>query len=201
MSDKENPVKEEVVAEAVVEEPTVEECFEESEETKATSEKKLFKKKKKKEELLEEEIISLKEELGKTQNAYYKAYADTENLKKRLQNDADTLRKYRIQSFAQEILPVVDNLERAISFEAKDEEMKKYVEGIQMTYQQLKVALEKEGVSAIEALHQPFDPNLHQALLSEKVDGVEPGIVVEEIQKGYILKDRIIRASLVKVSE
>lgn len=186
----------ELVEPQVVEEEVVEE-----ESSTDKSEKKFFKKKKKKEELLEDEIIELREELAKTQNMYYKAYADTENLKKRLQNDADTLRKYRIQSFAQEILPAIDNMERAIAFEGKDEEMKNYVEGINMIYQQLKTALEAEGVTVIEALDKPFDPNLHQALVTEKVEGVEPGIVLEEIQKGYLLKDRILRASLVKVSE
>lgn len=174
---------------------------EELEEGEKKEKKGFFKKKKSKEEALEEEIIGLREELAKTQNMYYKAYADTENLKKRLQNDADTLRKYRIQSFAQEILPVMDNLERAIGFEAKDEEGKNYVNGINMVYQQIKIALENEGVTAIECLDKPFDPNIHQALVTEKVEGVEPGIVLEEIQKGYMLKDRVIRASLVKVSE
>ncbi|OCN05143.1 nucleotide exchange factor GrpE [Erysipelotrichaceae bacterium MTC7] len=174
---------------------------EELEESDKKEKKGFFKKKKTKEEALEEEVIGLREELAKTQNMYYKAYADTENLKKRLQNDADTLRKYRIQSFAQEILPVMDNLERAITFEAKDEEGKNYVNGINMVYQQIKIALENEGVTAIECLNKPFDPNIHQALVTEKVEDVEPGIVLEEIQKGYMLKDRVIRASLVKVSE
>ena len=206
MSDenKEKEIIEEIEEEVpeIVEEEVLEENEDAStDKTDDKTEKKFFKKKKKKEELLEEEVISLKEELAKTQNMYYKAYADTENIKKRLQNDADTLRKYRIQSFAQEILPAIDNLERAIAFEGKDEEMKSYVEGIQMIYQQLKTALEAEGVCAIEALNKPFDANLHQALLTEKVEGVDSGIVVEEIQKGYLLKDRILRASLVKVSE
>ncbi|MDH6367442.1 MULTISPECIES: nucleotide exchange factor GrpE [unclassified Breznakia] len=174
---------------------------EELEEGEKKEKKGFFKKKKSKEEALEEEIIGLREELAKTQNMYYKAYADTENLKKRLQNDADTLRKYRIQSFAQEILPVMDNLERAIGFEAKDEDVKNYVNGINMVYQQIKIALENEGVKAIECLDKPFDPNIHQALVTEKAEGAEPGIVLEEIQKGYMLKDRVIRASLVKVSE
>ncbi|MDF9823657.1 molecular chaperone GrpE [Breznakia sp. PF5-3] len=199
MSENKKVVDEEVVAEEILEEQDSKTDVEESE--TAPTEKKLFKKKKKKEELLEEEITSLKEELGKMQNAYYTAYADTENLRKRLQNDADMLKKYRIQSFAQEILPAIDNLERAINFEAKEEDMKNYVEGIKMIYQQIKTALEKEGVTAIDCLEKPFDPNLHQALVSEKVEGVESGIVVEEIQKGYLLKDRVLRASLVKVSE
>ncbi|MFV0380179.1 MAG: nucleotide exchange factor GrpE [Anaerorhabdus sp.] len=150
---------------------------------------------------LNEEIAKLKEELDKSKNDYYKVFADTENLKKRLQNDADTLRKYRIQSFATEVLPILDNLDRAIDFEIKDDTVKNYIDGINMIHQQLKTALENEGVSVIESLGKEFDPNIHQALLSEKRDGVNSGIVLEEIQKGYKLKDRVIRASLVKVSE
>ncbi len=165
-------------------------------------EKKFGKKKKKtKEEELLEEVETLRVELQKMQNSYYKAYADTENLKKRLQNDADILRKYRIQSFAQEILPAMDNLERAIAIETEDEEMKKYVDGIRMIHQQMKIALENEGLIEIESLNLPFDPNVHQALVTEKLEGVDSGMVLEEIQKGYKLKDRVIRATLVKVSE
>lgn len=183
-------------------EETVEEVNEEVEETNEDGEKAPKKKKKKKEvEELKEEIIKLQEELATTKNAYYKAYADTENLKKRLQNDADTLRKYRIQSFAYDILSAIDNLERALQQEAKTEEMKNYIQGINMIYQQIMTSLQKEGVSVIEAKDKPFDPKVHQALLQEKVEGVESGMVLEEIQKGYMLKDRVLRATLVKVSE
>ena len=70
-----------------------------------------------------------------------------------------------------------------------------------MIYQQLINALNNEGVKEIEALNQPFDPNFHQALMQEAVEGVESGIVVEVLQKGYMLKDRVLRATLVKVSE
>lgn len=202
MDEKIKDVDQELASEELVDDfPLDEEIEDKVEEEEASNVKKRFKKSKKKEDRLEEEIISLKEELGKSQNAYYKAYADTENLKKRLQNDADTFRKYRIQSFAQEVLPVLDNLERAIQFETQDESVKNYVAGIQMIYQQIKTALEKEGVTHIECLNKPFDANLHQALLVEKVADVASGIVVEEIQKGYMLKDRVLRASLVKVSE
>lgn len=150
---------------------------------------------------LAKQVSDLQEELAKMQNMYYKAYADTENLKKRLQNDADNLRKYRIQSFANEILPAIDNLERVMADEINDENMQSYVDAVKMIYQQLMNALEKEGVTVIDCLDKPFDPNLHNALVMEKVEGVKPGIVVEEIQKGYMLKDRVLRASLVKVSE
>lgn len=154
-----------------------------------------------KEEQLQEEIELLQTQLQEVQNNYYKAYADTENLKKRLQADTDMIRKYRIQSFAQDILPVLDNLSRAIQFETEDEIVKKHIDGTTMIYQQLKTALEKEGVVEIECINEPFDPNFHQALVMEKKEGVKSGIVLEELQKGYKLKDRIIRASLVKVSE
>lgn len=181
-------------AEAVVEEETKEDT--KKEDKKASK----FSKKKKIEEL-EEEIIKLKEEVAASKNAYFKAYADAENLKKRLQAEADNVRKYRIQSFAVEVLPIIDNLERALNVKSDDESLKNYVKGFEMIYQQLIVTLEKEGVKEIEALNKPFDPNVHQALMQESVEGVESGIVVEVLQKGYMLKDRVLRATLVKVSE
>ncbi|MCI8271413.1 MAG: nucleotide exchange factor GrpE [Erysipelotrichaceae bacterium] len=157
--------------------------------------------KKKKIEELEEEIIRLKEELATSKNAYFKAYADTENLKKRLHAEAENTRKYRIQSFASEILPVLDNLERALEAHPDDEVIAGYVKGFEMIYQQLIAVLEKEGVKEIDALDKPFDANYQQALMQEKKENVEPGIVIEVLQKGYMLKDRVLRAALVKVSE
>jgi molecular chaperone GrpE len=144
-------------------------------------------------------IAELEGEVVKLKNDFYKAYADAENMKKRLQNDFDTRMKYRIQSFALDILPVIDNLERALSSDANEGESLR--KGIEMTYAQLIEALRKEGVEVIDALGQPFDHNLHHALLLEAKDGVEKNIVIEVLQKGYKLKDRILRASLVKVSE
>ncbi len=162
-------------------------------------EKKLFKKDKVAE--LEKKISELEEEVAKQKNAYFKAYADTENLRKRLQSEAETTRKYRIQSFALEVLPVLDSMERALAVQSDDENIKNYVKGFEMIHDQLVAALEKEGVKEIDALNQPFDHNVHQALMQEPVEGVESGIVVEVLQKGYMLKDRVLRAALVKVSE
>lgn len=162
-------------------------------------EKKLFKKDKVAE--LEKKISELEEEVAKQKNAYFKAYADTENLRKRLQSEAETTRKYRIQSFALEILPVLDSMERALAVQSDDENIKNYVKGFEMIHDQLVAVLEKEGVKEIDALNQPFDHNVHQALMQEPVEGVESGIVVEVLQKGYMLKDRVLRAALVKVSE
>ena len=157
--------------------------------------------KKKKLQELEAEIVTLKEELAVSKNAYFKAYADADNMKKRLQAEADNVRKYRIQSFASEVLPVLDSLERALDVKVDDQNLKNYVKGFEMIYTQLKSVLEKEGVCEIEALDKPFDPNFHNALMQEKREGVESGIVIEVLQKGYMLKDRVLRATLVKVSE
>lgn len=150
------------------------------------------------EELLVEENQALIKEVEVLKTDYLKAYADTENTKKRLIREQEQSLKYRIQSFASSILPVLDNLERALKSESNDEALR---EGVQMVYDQLMASLAQEGVTPIEALNKEFDPNIHQAMLMEEVEGVEPNIVVEELQKGYLLKDRILRASLVKVSQ
>ena len=149
-------------------------------------------------ELLQEENKKLIAEVEQLKNDYLKAYADTENTKKRLVRENDVSRKYRAQSFAFSILPVIDNLERALSADSSDASLK---EGVQMIYDQLIASLKEEGVVAIEALNNEFDPNLHSAMMTEVVEGVEPNIVVMELQKGYMIKDRVLRASLVKVSQ
>ena len=150
--------------------------------------------------LLKEENEALMELNEKLKNDYFKAYADAENTKKRLERDFELSMKYRAQSFADSLLPAIDNLERALNQEI-DEHSASYREGVAMIYDQILVSLKNEGVTPIEALNKVFDPNIHQALLVEKVEGVEPNIVVEELQKGYMIKDRVLRASLVKVSQ
>lgn len=177
--------------EAVVAEETKENVeTEKTEETKETSEDVISS--------LNEEIKKKDEEIAKLKNAYAMAYADTENTRKRLMNEYEQKQKYHIQSFAKEVLPVLDNCERALAQATQDEAYRK---GVEMIYNQLKTCLEKEGVTEIEALGQPFDGNWHQALMTEAKEGVEPGMVTEVLQKGYKLKDRILRAAMVKVSE
>ena len=149
-------------------------------------------------EELKLQIVELEGQVSSLKNDYARAYADTENIKKRLNNEFETSKKYRIQSFALEILPVIDNCERALEHEPSDEEYKK---GVEMIYQQLISALANEGVSKVDALDKEFDPNYHQAIMSEKIEGKEPGIVVQVFQNGYVLKDRILRAAMVKISE
>lgn len=154
-----------------------------------------------KEPTSDEIIEGLKAELDKAKNDVARAYADTENMKKRLQKDADTTRKYRFQQPALEILPILDSMELALNVQTENEEILNYVKGFEMIHNQLKGVLEKEGVKEIDAADQAFDHNTMQALMQEKKEGVESGMVIEVLQKGYMLKDRILRPALVKVSE
>ncbi len=148
----------------------------------------------------ESEVELLRKEIDRLKNDYARAYADTENLKKRLMAEAEQTRKYRIQDFAREAVPIIDNLERALATEVKEED-EGFKKGVEMIYTQLISLLKNEGVEPIDCLDQPFDPNRHQAIMQEKKEGVEPGIVIEVLQKGYMLKDRILRPAMVKVSE
>lgn len=150
---------------------------------------------------LEAEIENLKEELAKAKNDVARAYADTENMKKRLQNEADMTKKYRFQQAGLELLPILDGMERALMVQSENEEVLNYVKGFEMIHQQLINVLTNEGIKEIEAMGQPFDHNTMQALMQEAKEGVEPGMVIEVMQKGYMLKDRILRPALVKVSE
>lgn len=147
----------------------------------------------------DEEIKKLKEDLEKQKNDYLKVFADMENLKKRLEQEAINTKKYRIQSFALEMLPVIDNLERALSsYENKEDA---FYKGVKMIYDQLITSLKNEGVEEIECLEKEFDPNFEQSIMVEKKEGTKPNIVIEVLQKGYMLKDRVLRAALVKISE
>ncbi|MDO4500032.1 MAG: nucleotide exchange factor GrpE [Erysipelotrichaceae bacterium] len=159
-------------------------------------------------EILEEEVVetdprdleieNLKAEVNKLKNAYAMAYADTENTKKRLEAEALNTKKYRIQGFATEILPAIDNLERALASGNKEDQ---FYKGVEMIYNQILNALKNEGVEEIDCLNKKFDPNFHQSIMIEKKEGVEANTVIEVLQKGYMLKDRVLRASMVKISE
>lgn len=176
-------------------------CEGAGEECQCQHEHKESKKEKKNElEHLKLKVEELEIENAKLKNEFLKAYADTENMKKRLQQDFEMSMKYRIQSFALDILPVIDNLERALAIQGNEQDSS-YRKGVEMIYAQLIQALNKEGVEEVKAAGEAFDANFHQALMSEAIDGVEANQVTEVLQKGYKLKDRILRAAMVKVSE
>ena len=149
----------------------------------------------------EEIIEDLKAQLEKAKNDFARAYADTENMKKRLQKEADNAKKYRFQQAGLELLPILDSMALALNVQTENEEVLNYVKGFEMIQNKLIQVMEREGVKEIDALNKPFDHNTMQALMQEEVEGVESGIVIEVLQKGYMLKDRILRPALVKVSE
>ena len=151
-------------------------------------------------DLLKNQVTELQNDVNKWKTDYYKVFADMENLKRRLKLEHENALKFMTQEMVSDLLPVVDNLERALNVEMS-EEIKGYLKGFEMITTQLIEVLRKNGVEAIEAVGKPFDPNYHQAIMMTNDENFESGVVTEELQKGYILKDRVIRASLVKVNE
>lgn len=152
-------------------------------------------------QLFEKKIKTLEEEVNTWKTDYYKVFADMENLKRRLEKEHQNSMKFMMQSFIEELLPVLDNFERSLNVNEPSEEIQSFLKGNQMIYNQLMEILKKNGVEVIEAQGKEFDPNVHQAVMMVQDENYESGIVVEELQKGYKLKDRVIRASLVKVNE
>ncbi|MGG2064351.1 MULTISPECIES: nucleotide exchange factor GrpE [unclassified Bacillus (in: firmicutes)] len=151
--------------------------------------------------LLQEKVDGLQAKLTETEGRMLRLQADFENYKRRVQLDKQAAEKYRSQSLVSDILPALDNFERAMQVEANDEQMKSLLQGMEMVYRQLLEALTKEGVEAIEAVGKQFDPHEHQAVMQVEDSEFESNAVVEEFQKGYKLKDRVIRPSMVKVNQ
>lgn len=151
-------------------------------------------------DLLKNQITELQGEVNKWKTDYYKVFADMENLKRRLKTEHENALKFMTQEIVSDLLPVVDNMERALGQEMS-EEVKGYLKGFEMITTQLVEVLRKNGVEAIKAVGEPFDPNFHQAIMMTNDENFESGVITEELQKGYTLKDRVIRASLVKVNE
>ena len=150
---------------------------------------------------LEKQMKKLEEEVNTWKTDYYKVFADMENLKRRLEKEHQNSLKFMMQSFIEELLPVVDNFERSLNVQNPSDEVQTFLKGYQMIFDQLMAILKKNGVEVIEAQGQEFDPNLHQAVMTTQDENFDHNVVVEELQKGYKLKDRVIRASLVKVNE
>ena len=174
--------------ETVVDEESTEKTAEETVETKED------------EITVEDQLKNLEDEVNTWKTDYYKVFADMENLKKRLQNEHANAMKFMMQSFIEELLPVVDNFERSLAV-VDPSEIKNFLKGYEMIYNQLMEVLKSQGVEVIKTEGEEFDPNFHQAVMTVKDDNFKTNMIVEELQKGYKLKDRVIRASLVKVSE
>lgn len=153
------------------------------------------------EDELKSKINDLENQVNTWKTDYYKVFADMENLKRRLEKEHQNSLKFMMQSFIEELLPVIDNFERSLNVSEASEEVLTFLKGYQMIFDQFMGILNKNGVEVIEAQGKEFDPNFHQAVMMANDENFGSNIVVEELQKGYKLKDRVIRASLVKVNE
>jgi molecular chaperone GrpE len=162
------------------------------------------KKKKKKDAIIEELQKSLeeKEENIKTlQDKLLYLQADFENFKKLKIKEKQEILMFGNEVLIRQLLPVLDNLERALEHVSKTEDFKGIEEGVEITLNEFLKVLEKSGVTRVDALGKKFDPNIHEALYQEERDDVEPDTIVSEFQKGYMLNGRLIRPSRVSVSK
>jgi molecular chaperone GrpE len=154
----------------------------------------------------EEQISQLQEQLAAKENEvrdnwdrFVRERADLENYRKRANREKEELLNYGNKSLIEEILPIVDNLERALAH-ADEDGQSAVVEGIRMTHVMLVSALKKFGVTPLEAVGTLFDPSFHQAMAQVPTDELPPNTIVEEFQKGYLLKERLLRPAMVTVA-
>jgi molecular chaperone GrpE len=149
---------------------------------------------------LQNKLEVLEKEKDETYQRMLRLQAEYDNFKKRSAKEKEASLKYKSQDLVNELLPVVDNFERALQVEQTDE-TKGIIDGITMVYNQLKDALKSAGVEEIETADKEFDPNLHHAVMQTDDEDADSNMIVEELQKGYMLKDRVIRPAMVKVNK
>ncbi|MDY7046340.1 nucleotide exchange factor GrpE [Virgibacillus sp. M23] len=146
------------------------------------------------------ELDTLQKEKDEIYQRMLRVQAEFNNFKKRTLKERDAERKYKSQDLIQELLPALDNFERALQVE-KTEATSSLIDGITMVYNQLKDALFSQGVEEIATVDEEFDPNLHHAVMQVEDEEKASNVIVEELQKGYKLKDRVIRPAMVKVNK
>ncbi|WP_277613990.1 nucleotide exchange factor GrpE [Neobacillus muris] len=150
---------------------------------------------------LQEQIQALNKKLEEADNRYLRLQADFDNFRRRTRLDQEASEKYRAQKLVADLLPVMDNFERALQVETDNEQAKSLLQGMEMVYRSLADALKKEGVEPIETVGKEFNPHQHQAVMQGEDPNYGSNIVIEEFQKGYLLKDRVIRPAMVKVNQ
>ncbi len=150
----------------------------------------------------EQLIEALQKELAEAKDQALRTAAEAQNVRRRAEIDADNARKFAIERFAKDLLPVVDNLERALeSVDATDESMKAILEGVELTYRSFSDMLERHHLKVINPEGEPFDPQLHEAISMVEAPGAESNSVINVVQKGYTLNERLLRAAMVVVSK
>ncbi len=151
------------------------------------------------------EIAGLRAELGAAKQEVLYAQAETQNVRRRLEREKDEARTYAATGFARDILSVSDNLQRAIAAIPdalrEDETMKGLVVGLEATGRELEKVFASHGITRIAAMGLPLDPNQHQAMIEVPSADAEPGTIVQELQSGWMIKDRLLRAAMVAVAK
>ncbi|OBX20828.1 nucleotide exchange factor GrpE [Erythrobacter sp. QSSC1-22B] len=157
------------------------------------------------EDSLGEALESLRNDLEAAKQDVLYAKADAQNVRRRAEKDVQDARNYAATGFARDILSVADNLGRAVdSVPAEireDEKMKGFIVGIEATQRELDKVFGQHGITRIAAKGLPLDPNQHQAMMEVPTDGHEPGTIVQEMQAGYMIKDRLLRPAMVAVAK
>jgi molecular chaperone GrpE len=147
----------------------------------------------------------LEKELEEVRQHVLYAQAETQNVRRRLEQEKTNAAQYAATAFARDMLSVKDNLERALSVMPEelrgDERMKGLITGIEATARELESAFQRHGIERVEALGKALDPHFHQAMLEVPTDEAEPGTIVQEMQPGYRIKDRLLRPALVGVAK
>jgi len=147
----------------------------------------------------------LEDKLAATRQEVLYAQAETQNVRRRLEKDAQDARTYAATGFARDILSVADNLTRALDAIPtdlrEDEKFKGLVTGLDATGRELAAVFERNGIKKISALGEKLDPNRHQAMIEMPSADAEPGTIIQELQAGYMIKDRLLRPALVGVAK
>lgn len=150
-------------------------------------------------------IAQLEEELAQARQEVLYAHAEVQNVRRRSEKEVADARSYGVTSFARDILSVADNLERGLSAIPEDmrddEKFKGLIAGLEATGRELNGAFQRQGITRIAAMGLPLDPNRHQAMLEIPTTDAEPGTIVQEMQAGYTIKDRLLRPALVGVAK
>ena len=146
------------------------------------------------------ESEKLQAQLDELNQRYIRLVADFDNYRRRTTQEKSELADYTLANMFTRLLPVVDNFERALAAAEVNEQIKGYLKGMEMVYTQLMECLNKEGLAVIQAVGEPFDPKKHEAIMTVATDEVEEDTVIEELQKGYTFKDKVIRPTMCKVA-
>lgn len=150
-------------------------------------------------QVLDAETERLKAEVEEHKQRLLRTQADYDNFRRRTVKEKEELGKYASAKLITELLPVIDNFERALGSVPEAPEAASYAKGVEMIFRQLEGVLKAEGLEPMETVGTPFNPEYHQAIMQVESDEYEEGDVVEEVQKGYMLKDKVLRPAMVKV--